>query len=135
MKPGAIAMLVGGVIILLSTFLDWFGFSGFFGVNAYSGDFLGFTGILLLLLSLDIIAVTAIRAFLPDVKLPDQLLGFSMNELSLMAGFASFVWGFSLAFQDGSQEGTLLCALGGIVVVVGAILEQKDEATEPTRAI
>jgi hypothetical protein len=128
-------MLGGGVLIFLSTFLDWLGF-GPFGFNAYSGDAFGFTGILLLVLSLEIIVVTAIGSFAPDVSLPDELLGFTMNELTLLAGFAAFVWGFSITFLEGNQEGTLLCALGGIAVVAGAIIEQKEEAVaQQTRTI
>ncbi len=129
LRPGQIAALVGGVLILISTFVDWFG-AGPFGVNAYNGDTFGFTGILLLILSLDIIAIAAIEAFAPQVKLPDRILGFTPNELLLFGGLAAFVWGFSLAFHDLSEAGTLLGALGGIVVVVGAVLEQRT-ATAP----
>ena len=87
LRPGQITALVGGVIILISTFLDWFGF-GPIGFSVYEGDLFGFTGIILLLLSLDIIATTAIRAFAPQVNLPKQILGFSLDELTLAAGFA-----------------------------------------------
>ncbi len=133
-RPGQIAVLVGGVLILISTFIDWVG-SSRFGVNAYSGDAFGFTGILLLILSIDIIAIAAIEAFAPQVDMPDRILGFTLNELVFFAGFAAFVWGFSLAFLDGSEGGTLLCALGGIVVVVGAVLEQRDATSTETRPI
>ena len=126
-RPGAITMLIGGVVIFISTFLDWFGF-GPFGANAYDGDFFGFTGILLLLLALDVIAVTAIRAFAPQENLPNELLGFSMNEIALFVGIAAFVWGFSISFVDGSESGTLLCALGGILVAVGAVLEHRADS-------
>lgn len=134
LRPGQIAALVGGVLILISSFVSWWGFFGF-SVNAYNGDLFGFTGIFLLVLSLDIIVVTAIQAFAPQVNLPERVLGFTLNELTLFAGFAAFVWGFSIAFLDGSKGGTLLCALGGIVVVVGAVLEQRAVASEPTRSI
>lgn len=137
LRPGQITALVGGVLILISTFLDWFGFFGF-GVNAYNGDVFGFTGIILLLLSLDIIVTTAIRAFAPQVNLPQQILGFSLDELTLAAGFAAFIWGLSISTTDGSQSGTLLCALGGLAVVVGAFLEIRSggaTADEPRRTI
>mgnify|MGYP001812660189 CR=1 FL=1 len=137
LRPGQITALVGGVLILISTFLDWFGI-GPFGVNAYDGDFFGFTGILLLLLSLDIIATTAIRAFAPQVNLPQQILGFSLDELTLAAGFAAFIWGLSISTVDGSKGGTLLAALGGLAVVIGAFLELRSGGTtadEPRRTI
>lgn len=125
LRPGQITALVGGVVILISTFLDWIGAFGF-GFNVYEGDIFGFTGILLLLLSLDIIATTAIRAFAPQVNLPQQILGFSLDELTLAAGFAAFIYGLSMATTDGSQSGTILCALGGLAVVVGAFLELRS---------
>lgn len=130
-RPGQIALLAGGALIFISTFLDWFGF-GSFGASAYEGDLFGFTGIFLLLLSVGIIALTAIAVFAPQVNLPDQVLGFSMNELALMAGFASLVWGFSMAVRDGSKGGTLLCAVGGVAVVVGAFLEIRSTDTAPS---
>ena len=137
LRPGQIVALVGGVLILISTFLDWFGI-GPFGVNAYDGDFFGFTGILLLLLSQDIIVTTAIRAFAPQVNLPPQILGFSLDELTLAAGFAAFIWGLSISTVDGSKGGTLLAALGGLAVVIGAFLELRSGGTtadEPRRTI
>lgn len=127
-------MLAGGVLVLLSTFLDWISFFGF-GFNAYSGDAFGFTGILLAILSLKVIGGTAIRSFAPQISLPKDLLGFSMNELSLFAGYAAFVWGFSMIFATASAIGPFICAVGGAAIVVGAILEQREEAAEPTRAI
>lgn len=136
-RPGQIAALAGGVLILISTFLDWVGAFGF-GFNVYEGDIFGFTGILLLLLALDIIVTTAVRAFAPQVNLPKQLLGFSMDELTLAAGFAAFIYGLSMATTDSSQSGTLLCALGGLAVVVGAFLELRSgagSADEPRRTI
>ncbi|MEM7287326.1 MAG: hypothetical protein AAF480_13320 [Actinomycetota bacterium] len=137
LRPGQITALVGGVLILISTFLDWFGF-GPIGFSVYEGDLFGFTGIILLLLSLDIIVTTALRAFAPQVNLPKQLLGFSLDELTLAAGFAAFIYGLSISTVDGSQGGTLLAALGGLAVVVGAFLELRSgdaSADEPRRSI
>lgn len=135
-RPGQIAKIVGGVIILISSFLDWFGF-GPVGFNAFDGSRLGFTGILLVLLSLELIVGTSIRAFAPQVNLPNQVLGFSLDELALFAGFAAFIWGLSASFVDFSEVGTLVCALGGIVAVVGAFLEMRasDIPAAPPRAI
>ena len=126
LRPGQIAVLVGGVLIFISTFIDWFG-SGRFGANAYDGDIFGFTGILLLLLALDLAVVTAIRAFAPQVNLPEEILGFSTNELALMLGFAAFCWGLSISVIDGSKSGAVLCLFGGLVALVGAFLEINAE--------
>ena len=133
-RPGLITMLVGGVLVFISTFVDWFGGRGF-GANAYDGDIFGFTGILLLLLSLAVIAIAAIGLFAPQVNLPDQVLGFSMTEVGLLAGIAAFVWGLSISVVDGSKGGAVLCLLAGFVIAVGAVIEQRAGNAEPVRTI
>lgn len=135
LRPGVIAMLAGGAVLFISTFLSWVDFFGF-TANVYEGDFFGFSGILLLLLSIAIIAVTAIGAFAPQVKLPDEVLGFTMNQLMLTAGFAAFVFGFSTMFRQGSAFGSILAWLAAAAVVVGAVLEEKaapSAGSEPPR--
>ncbi|MGI9625140.1 MAG: hypothetical protein ACR2PK_20105 [Acidimicrobiales bacterium] len=125
-RPGQIALMVGGALILISTFLTWFDF-GRVTFNAYSGDLLGFTGIFLLVLSLVLLVGTGIRTFAPQVNMPDGILGFTPNEIGLFAGFASFLWGFSFLFSDAAETtGALLCAIGGVVAVVGAVLEMRE---------
>ena len=127
LRPGQIAVLIGGVLVFVSTFMDWVGGSRQ-GWNVYDSD----TGILLLLLALDLIATAAIRSFAPQVKLPDQILGFNLNELALMAGFAAMVWGLSIATTDGSEGGAVLGFLGGLVATIGAIVETRaDSAPAP----
>ena len=127
-------MLIGGVLVLISTFVDWWGARGF-GVNAYNGDIFGFTGILLLLLSLAVIAITAIRLFAPQISLPDQVGGFSMTDLGLFGGVAAFVWGLSISVVDGSKGGAVLCLVAGLVIAVGAVLEQRSDNAETAQTI
>lgn len=121
-------MLVVGVLVLISTFVDWWGSRGF-GVNAYDGDIFGFTGILLLALSLAVISIAALGLFAPQVNLPAQVVGFSMTDLGLFAGIAAFVWGLSISVVDGSKGDAVLCLVAGFVIAVGAVLEQRADNT------
>lgn len=133
-RPGAIAMLAGGVLLLISTFLDWIGALGE-GINVYNSgvegarNIYGLAGIFLLLISLAVIAVTAIRTFAPQVNLPSNILGFSMNQVVLILGFAAFVYGFSLTFVSNSKFGAILAWISAAAIVVGAFLEEKAAPT------
>lgn len=129
-RPGAIAIIVGGVLTLISSFLDWFGI-GRFGRNAYETDLFGLTGIFLLLLSVAVIAVAAIGAFAPQVNLPANIVGFTLNQVVLVVGVAIFLWGFSLMLRENSDFGTILAWIGGTAIVAGAFLEDRAGAGSP----
>lgn len=124
LRPGTIAALAGGALLFVSTFLDWFGFAGF-GESVLNGDLFGFSGIILLLLSLAAIALTAIPAFAPQVALPSEVIGFTRNQLVMIIGFASFVYAFGLMFIPNSKFGSILAWIGAAAIVVGAFLEDK----------
>jgi hypothetical protein len=123
-RPGTIAILAGGVLLLISTFLDWVGF-GPVGFSVFEGDRFGLAGIFLLLISLAVTASTAIATFAPQVSLPEQLLGFSRNQIVLVLGFAAFVYGFSVTFAQNSEFGAILAWIAAAAIVVGAFLEEK----------
>lgn len=123
MRPGAIAIFAGGIVLLLSSFLDWLGFSGL-GYNAWESSVFGLTGLFIFVLSAACIAIGAIRLFAPQVKLPAQILGFTQNQIVLIFGFAPFVLAFSLLFRDNSAKiGTILALLSSAAIAVGAFLE------------
>lgn len=123
-RPGTIAILAGGALLLISTFIDWVG-NDFFGASVLDGDVYGLSGILLLLIAIAIIAIAAIGAFAPQIDLPSGILGFSMNQVLLILGFAAFVYGFSLTFVDSSKFGAILAWIAAAAIVVGAFLEDK----------
>jgi hypothetical protein len=122
MRPGNIAIFAGGIVLLLSSFLDWF-----FNVSAWKSSVFGLTGLFLLVLSAACIALGAIRLFAPQVKLPRDILGFTPVQVVMVFGWATFVLAFSLLFRDESAKiGTILAVLSSAAVVAGAFMEDKD---------
>ena len=124
-KPAALVTMAGGVLLLISTFLDWAGF-GPIGWSAYDGDLFGLNGIFMLIIALVAIAIPAIQNFAPAVNLPARVMGLSLNELTMMLGFAALVYTFSLWFWSPSQSGVILAAIGAAAIDVGAWMGIKD---------
>ena len=124
-KPAHLITMGGGVLLLISTFLDWAGF-GPIGWSALDGDLFGLTGIFVLVIALIAIAVPAIRSFAPAVNLPDRIMGLSIDEFVMMLGFATLIWSFSLWFWSPSQSGVILAAIGAAAIDVGAWMATKE---------
>ena len=123
-KPAALVTMAGGVLLLISTFLDWFGVLGF-GFNLFEGDLFGLSGIFMLIMAIICIVVPLLGALAPDVNLPSNVAGMSMNQVLHAFGFAALLLSFSLLFRDNSAEiGTILGLLGSIGVVAGTHMEQ-----------
>ena len=135
LKPSALAMLGGGVVLLLASFLDWQSL-GRFSANAWDRGLLGF---FLLVIAGVAIAVSAIGAFAPQVSLPDQILGFTMTQLVTALGVASFLMSFGLLFQfEGFQIGSILAVLASAAIVAGGVMDMRGGAAtadEPRRTI
>ncbi len=132
LRPGAIATLAGGVVLLISTFLDWLG-----PVSAWNGTIFGLTGLFVFIIGALCAAVAGIKAFAPQIKLPENIVGLSLNQAVLGLGASVFILTLSLLFRnDSAKIGTILALLSSAAIVVGAYLEINAEGTsEPTRAI
>jgi hypothetical protein len=128
---------IGGVLLFISTLLDWRG-SGPFGSAGTSTDFQGLQGILCLIIGIAVAVVAGIRAFGVNVNLPERILGFSLNQLILILGFAAFLTTFGLQFGDFVEFGVTLAWIASGAIVAGAVIErmQGDTAgstTPPTQ--
>ena len=134
LKPSQMMHIGGGLVIVIGSFLDWFG-AGDFGVNGWDTDQFGLLGILVALIG----AVLAIGGLLTasgnDENMPDQVLGLSRNQLHLALGFAVFVPMFGLQFASNTKFGITLGWIGAALVVAAAIMEQNeaDSPAEPTQ--
>lgn len=117
-KPTQLMVLGGSALLLISTFLDWRGVS-----NAYESFFFGLQGILILLLCVEMITVSAIQAFAPQVNLPEKLLGYSVPQLTAVAAIAAFLTTFGQWFSEGTEIGLFLAGIGAGVAVAGAVWE------------
>ncbi len=132
-RPGTIATLAGGVVLLIASFLDWqsFGAGGFsIGLNAWDR---GLTGFFLLVIAGIAIGVAAVDGFAPQVNLPENILDFSRNQLVGALGAAAFVFSFCMLFAlEGFQIGTILAVLASAAIVVGARMEDQAGAGTTT---
>ncbi len=123
LKPSAITMMAGGVLLFISTFIDWAG-SGPFGVNGLETDKFGLLGIIVLLVGLAVAGLTAATTF-GNVKLPGDIMGFTMDQVVMELGIIAFVPTFALQFASNSKFGLTLAWLSAAAIVVGSVLKQK----------
>lgn len=128
MKPGALMMLGGGALLFISSFLNWFKF-GPFSQSGLDTDLTGLQGIVILLIGGGVAAIAAIRAFAADnVKLPDSILGLTLNQVILILGFSAFLMMFGLQFANNTSIGVVLGWIAAAVVVAGAVMEDRSPA-------
>ena len=124
-KPGPLLMLGGGALMVIATLLDWRGESA-----GLSFDSMGLFGIVVLLSGLMIAAVGGIRAFGANVSLPDDIAGFSLDQICLVDAFTAFIWTFALISGDFVEIGVHLTWLGAAIAATGAALNLRTPATD-----
>lgn len=131
-RPGALTVMIGGALLLIASFLDWFKVDfGFGSASANAWDF-GLTGFFLLVLSGVVIAIAAIRSFAPQTNLPQQVLGLTQNQLIMGLGYVAFFLAFASLFRrEGFQIGTILALLSSGAIAVGGYLEQQAGDAPP----
>ncbi len=122
-------MLGGGALLFISSFLNWFKF-GPFSQSGLDTDITGLQGIVILLIGAGVAAVAAIRAFAGgSVKLPEAIVGLTLNQVILILGFAAFLMMFGLQFANNTSIGVVLGWIAAAVVVAGAVMEDRAPAT------
>lgn len=122
-KPGQIAILAGGAVLLIFSFLPWIDpdFGG--SVNAWS-EFGVFTWPALFGL---IGAGTLAARLFGNVDLPEPVLTFTWKQIYLILAFTSVLItvGFMIAGSD-LGIGFWLSLLGSFAFLAGAIMEVLD---------
>ena len=119
-KPGAIALLGGGILLFISTFLDWRT-----GLSGISTDATGLQGLFCLIIGGGVVALVGLTTF-GNASLPDHVLGFTWNQVYMGLGLAAFLISFSLQFGDATEFGLVLAWIGAAAIVVGAVLEDRS---------
>ncbi len=119
LRPGAIALLGGGLLLFISTFLDWRT-----NTSGIDTDFTGLQGLFCLIIGGGIVALVGLTNF-GNVNLPDKVVGLTWNQLYLADGVAAFLITFSLQFADFTEFGLVLAWIGAAAIVVGAVLEDR----------
>ncbi len=135
LRPIQIVALVGGALLLLSCFLEWAG-EGRYSVGVMDSSF-GFAGVFVLLISLALLGVGVVGAFLPQVKLPEQILGFTIDQAVVALAFAVTVYGFSITFlsvrgTNLAGAGAFLAWIGGSAMIAAVIMAQRAPAPAPS---
>ncbi len=130
LKPGTIMLIAGGVVLAISTFLDWRGF-GDFGSNGWETDAFGLQGIFVFLIGVAIAGAVAAKSF-AGMHLPPKVLGFTLNQLFLALGLAAFLITFGLQIGDGSKFGVTLGWIAAAVVIAGAFMESQGDSAAPS---
>jgi hypothetical protein len=132
LAPANIVILAAGVVMLVGSFLSFYTYSSSGGTasfNAWSGAFgFGIFGIatVAVLCGVVMAAQVGVTTFANGVRVPDQVLGLSWDQVHLALGFQAALT--MLAFLARSK-GTLSFGLGfwfmllaGIALLVGAIM-------------
>jgi hypothetical protein len=116
---GALAAGGGGLLLILSLFLDWIG-AGPFGANAW--DLFSIMDFFLLLVGLAAVLFAAIEAFGLQITLPVNRVR-ALTVLGIIA--TSFIWGL-LVESDHIKFGFILAALAAVAILVGGILAERS---------
>ena len=129
LKPTQIMLMVGGAVLLLSTFLAWRDFGGA-SWSGWETGAVGLQGIFIALIGLAIGGGVAAQTF-ANVTLPDRVLGLNHDQLHLSLGVTAFVVTFSQQFADNVGIGILLGWLASAVIIAAAVMDMKAEPASP----
>lgn len=126
LRPGAIALLAGGALLFISTFLNWGGDQSGISLKAR-----GLQGLICLVIGGGVVLVVTLANFANN-SLSLNVAGLDTNGVLLTLGIAAFLMNFGLQFADESQVGVLLGWIGAAAIVVGAVLEERETGTGST---
>ena len=122
--PAEITIMAAGAVMLIFSFLHFAGDRSAWGSGAFP------IATLLPLYGLVMALQIALTKF-AGVKLPDSLLGFSWEQVHLALGSmaALMAIGWLLTDYGDKQIGEWFEILGGIALVVGAVMLQRERST------
>ena len=115
-------IMAGGAVLAIASLLDWVEFIG-------KTELFGFQWVFTLLIGAAAAIVVAIKTF-SSVELPDEILGFSLNQIIVALGFGAFMILFGAQFGERREIGVLLGWISAAVLTAGAFMEsQQDSGT------
>lgn len=116
-NPGPFVMLGGGILMVVGPLLNWFR-----GTRGIDVDVFGLLGIFVILSGLLVLALGVIRLSGAETGLPDEIVGFRLEQLVAIDAFASFLWSFALVFESGTRLGLHVSWFGAAAATAGALL-------------
>lgn len=126
-KPSQIAILVGGLVVFIFSFLNFFKSSfGDQGRNAWSGDVLFPLSAFPALIALIVVGLTAAVLF-AEVNLPDPVLSFNWRQINFILAFTIVLvlFGLLISAPTGLDVGVglIISLLGGLALLAGTVME------------
>lgn len=115
-------ILGGGAVMVLSTLLKWR-----IDTSGLSFDNMGLFGLLTLVIGVLLVLVGLSKTFVPALKLPQRILGFTLEQECFALAFTVFLWTFALIAADFTKIGVHLAWLSAAVAAVGAVLSMRDQ--------
>lgn len=122
--PGELTIMIAGAVMIVFSFLHFAGDRSSWGSGAFPiATLLPIYGLVMALQ----IALTKFAS----VKLPDSVLGFTWEQIHLALGAMAALMAFAWLVTDygDKQIGMWFEILGGIALVVGAVLLQRERHT------
>jgi hypothetical protein len=129
LKTTQIMAMIGGAVLLLSTFLAWFD-PGFGSANGWETELWGLQGIFVALIGLAIGGGVAAQAF-GGVTLPDRIVGLDHGQLHLALGLSAFLITFGRQFGSSPGIGILLGWVAAAVIIASAVMDMRAEPASP----
>ncbi len=122
--PGEITIMAAGAVMLIFSFLNFAGGTSSWGSGAFP------IATLLPLYGVVMAAEIALTKF-ASLKLPTSVLGFTWEQIHLALGAMATLMaiGWLLTDTGSKQIGQWFEILGGIALVVGAVLLQRERNT------
>jgi hypothetical protein len=133
LKPPNLVILISGAVMLLASFAA-FNKIASFTFTAWSKHYF-LIATIPVLLGVVMAVQVAVAAFVPQVKLPEAVLGFTWTQIHLVLGFQATIMMLAFLIQDtgGLDKGIglyfmLLAAIG---LLVGAVLRMREQQPNP----
>ncbi len=126
LKPSAIALLGGGGLLFISTFLKWRG-----DQTGISFDSAGLQGLICLVIGAGVVILVAMANF-GGKSIELNVGGLTTNDVYLTLGITAFVITFGLQLADSAKFGIFLGWVGAIAIMVGAFMESRSDSTSTT---
>ena len=125
-SPGDWAMMAGGLVVLIGSFLDAAGEENAWGDGAFP------LATLIVIYAFGTGVLVALTRF-ANVKLPGNVLGFTWNQIYLVLGFfAALMALFWIPVPDDTGIGLWIMLLGSLAVVAGAVMNGREQQTPGT---
>jgi len=119
MRPSSVLMIIGGIGIVITSFLEWFALDGL-AASAWDYGLLGLYQVI-------IGALVALFGFgtMSARKMDGRILGLSIEQWMIALPFAVFVWSFALQFDDAPKIGVFFSWISAAVAWAGGVISHQ----------